>query len=59
MQFANSAALAAALFAVLECYANCALYLNRKFETSFFCWGWIVLNLFLNFEKNEPRVLII
>jgi len=30
----------------------CSLYLNWKFETLFFCWGWIVLNLFLNFEQK-------
>jgi len=27
-------------------------YFNWKFETSFFCEGWIVLNLFLNSEQK-------
>jgi len=30
----------------------CSLYFNWKFETLFFCWGWIVLNLFLTFEQK-------
>jgi len=42
MHFANCATLAAVLIAIL----------NRKFETSFICRGWTVLNLFLNFEEN-------
>jgi len=44
MHFVNCAALAAVLFT-----ENLRLY---------FCWGWIVLNLFLNFEQNRPCVLI-
>jgi len=27
-------------------------YLHSKYETLFFCWGWLVLNLFLNFEQK-------
>jgi len=27
-------------------------YFNWKFETLFFCWGWIVLNLFWNLEQK-------
>jgi len=49
MYFANCATLAAVLFTILT--GN--LRLCSIAETG------IVLNLFLNFEKNEPRVLIL
>jgi len=45
MYFANCASLAAVLFTITT-------YFNWKFETLFFCWGWIVRNLFLNFEQK-------
>jgi len=48
MYFANCAALAAVLFTTL--IENLRLCSSAK--------AWIVLNLFLNFEKNEPRVLM-
>jgi len=48
MHFANFAVLAAALFTTL--------IKNLKLCSS--AEAGIVLNLFLNFEQNEPRILI-
>jgi len=48
MHFANCPALAVVLFTTST--QNLRLYS--------FAEAWIVLNLFLYFEKNEPRVLI-